>query len=78
MVVYKKLSVKKVAQKVKQGVMAEYAWVQGLPDSPLRARFFNNKQQLPKQWTTTLAEIVEVAKQTQQMLQLNRRNTKVA
>ena len=67
---------KKVAPK---GETTNYGAAQGLPDSPPRARtFLNNKQQLSKQWTTTIAEIVKVAKQMHKMLQQNRKNVKVA
>jgi hypothetical protein len=45
---------------------------------PSRAHFLNNKQQLSKQWTTTIAEIVKIAKQTHKMLQQNQKNVKVA
>ncbi len=54
----------------------------GSPGAPWQppscAHFLNNKQQLSKQWTTTIAEIVKVAKQTHKMLQQNLKNVKVA
>ncbi len=40
---------------------------------PSCAHFLSNKQQLSKQWTTTIAEIVKVVKQTHKMLQQNRK-----
>ena len=44
---------------------------------PSCAHFLNNKQPLSKQWTTTIAEIVKVAKQMHKMLQRNLKNVKV-